>query len=146
MEKARLQVFLKSYVGDSVLLAGDTAQFKSAFVDLKDDGKFEALVYISGSGWCGSGGCRLLILAPSKATYRVITATTITRLPIRVLKSKTNGWHDIGVWVQGGGIQPGYEAQLPFDGRAYPSNPSMSPARQLIEKVEGRVLIAPDTY
>jgi hypothetical protein len=146
MEEARLQAFLSTFIGDSDRSAGDTAQFKSAFIDLKDDGRFDALVYISGPLWCGSGGCRLVILAPSKSTYRVITATTITWPPIRVLKSKTNGWHDIGVWVQGGGIQPGYEARLPFDGRAYPSNPSMPPARRITEKIEGWALIAPDTY
>lgn len=140
MEEARLQAFLKTYVGDFVLLAGGITQFKSAFVDLKDDGRFDALVYISGSGWCGTGGCRLVILAPNQSTYRVITATTITWPPIRVLKSKTNCWHDIGVWVQGGGIQPGYEAKLKFNGKKYPSNPSL--IQRSKGKTAGQTLIA----
>lgn len=140
MEEGRLQAFLSTFIGGSDRSAGEPAQFKSAFVDLKDDGRFDVLVYISGPRLCGSGGCGLVILAPSKSTYRVITSTTITWPPIRVLESKTNGWHDIGVWVQGGGIQPGYEAKLKFNGKKYPSNPSV--VQRSKGKTAGQTLIA----
>jgi hypothetical protein len=46
------------------------------------------------------------------------------------------------VWVQGGGIQPGYEAELRFDGNAYPSNPSVIPARPLVNRPHGQIVIA----
>ena len=46
---------------------------------------------------------------------------------------------------QGGGIQPGYEAELRFDGKTYPANPSVPPARPLKGKPEGEMLIAPPT-
>ena len=82
----------------------------------------------------------MVILAPSKSTYRVVTATTITWPPIRVLKRKTNGWHDIGVWVEGGGILPGYEAKLKFNGTKYPSNPSV--VQRSKGKIAGQILIA----
>lgn len=65
---------------------------------------------------------------------------TVVQLPIRVLESTANGWHDLGVWVQGGGIQPGYEAALSFDGRTYPRNPTVAPARRL-EHPKGKILI-----
>jgi len=42
-----------------------------------------------------------------------------------VLSHRTNGWRDLSVLVAGGGIIPGYQAVLQFDGRAYPSNPAM---------------------
>jgi hypothetical protein len=74
-------------------------------------------------------------------SYKVISHTTIVRLPIRALRTRTNGWRDIGVFVQGGGIQPGYEAALPFDGAKYPSNPTVPPARRLSKEVAGEVLI-----
>jgi hypothetical protein len=58
-----------------------------------------------------------------------------------VLNTKSNGWHDISVVVAGGGIQPGYEAVLSFDGKTYPSNPSTPPARRLDGKAEGEIVI-----
>ena len=48
------------------------------------------------------------------------------------------------VGVGGGGIQLGYEAMLPFDGKTYPSNPTVPPARHLSEKVPGEIVIAPN--
>jgi hypothetical protein len=105
----------------------------------------EVIVYLSGRGWCGSGGCVMLILAPEGETYRVVTKTTVTRLPIRVLTTKSNGWHDISVEVAGGGIQPGYEAELSFDGKSYPSNPTVTPAHRSNGKVQGRTVITETT-
>src|ERR1041385_8331670 len=39
-----------------------TTRYFAAFVDLNGDGKPEAVVYLSGRLWCGSGGCHTLIL------------------------------------------------------------------------------------
>ena len=82
------------------------------------------------------------ILEPDGETFKVIGEMTIVRPPIRVLQSKLHGHFDIGVWVQGGGIQPGYEALLRYDGKSYPNNPSAVPAQPLNVKVAGKVLIA----
>jgi hypothetical protein len=134
-----LKRFLQSYLRDS---DGDkTTRYFPVPVDLQDDGTQEIVVYLTGQMWCGSGGCRTLVLAPAGSSYSVVTRITITRPPIRVLNTKSNGWHDLGVWVQGGGIQPGYEAELPFDGKSYPSNPSIPPARRSTEKAAGKVLV-----
>ena len=101
-------------------------------------------MYFIGANWCGSGGCSCLILARDGSSYSVITQTSVTQLPIRVLSTKTNGWHDLAVSVAGGGIQPGYEARLRFDGRTYPSNPTVPPAQELKAKVEGKIVIPAD--
>jgi hypothetical protein len=85
----------------------------------------------------------MLILVPEGDSWRLLTKVSITRPPIRLLRTVSNGWRNIGVWVQGGGIQPGYEAELRFDGKTYPPNPSMPPARPLADKPEGQTLIAP---
>jgi hypothetical protein len=119
-----------------------TTQYVSTFVDLNDDGTQEAIVYLTSDGWCGSGGCTTLIVAPEGSSYKVITKITITRPPIRVLTTKSTGWHDIAVGVHGGGIMHAYEAELSFDGKTYPSNPSMPPARRLLEKVAGEVAVS----
>jgi hypothetical protein len=83
----------------------------------------------------------MLILRPDGASFTVITRTTITRPPIRVLQTTTNGWHDVGVWVQGGGTEPGYTALLPFNGKASASNPTTPPARQSTGDPGGEILI-----
>jgi hypothetical protein len=116
-------------------------RYISAFVNLKGDGTRQVIVYFTDKYSCGSGGCTALILAPEGLSYKVITSITIARLPIRVLTTKSNGWHDISVWVHGGGVQPGYEAILSFDGKTYPRNPTVPPARPLLKKVPGRVVI-----
>jgi hypothetical protein len=103
-------------------------RYVAHLTDLNGDGRNEALVYISGREWCGSGGCNLWILTPRSRSWRMVTQTTITWPPIRVLNTKTHGWRDVAVFVAGGGIIPGHEVALRFNGRSYPTNPSMVPA------------------
>jgi hypothetical protein len=136
-----LRSFLQGYVG-APTAETRTTRYTAAFGDLNGDGVKEAIVYLSGNGWCGSGGCVTLVLQREGQSYRVVTKITIARPPIRMLDRVSNGWHDIGVWVQGGEIQPVYEAQLAFDGKTYPTNPSVSPARSETGKVSGQVLIS----
>jgi hypothetical protein len=116
-------------------------RYIAAFRDLNGDGIPEAIVYLMGNSWCGSGGCNTLILAREGSSWRIVTNIRITRRPIRVLTNESHGWRSLGVWVQGGGIQPGYEAELPFDGKSYPRNPSVPPARRLEGNPEGEVVI-----
>jgi hypothetical protein len=118
-----------------------TTQYIAAFTDLNGDGTPEALVYLIGSEVCGSGGCNLLILEKNGDSWKIVTRTTVTQLPIRVLSATSYGWHNITVWVQGGGIQPGYEAELRFNGKTYPGNPSAPPAQRLKRKAAGKVAI-----
>ena len=136
-----LRKFLQTYLKDSVLGEDKTTRYSSATVDLGGDRGRETVVYVSGQDWCGTGGCHLLVLKSNGSSYEIVGRRAATRLPIRVLESKTNGWRDIGVWVQGGGIQPGYEAQLSFDGKSYPQNPTTYPARRTRAGTSGEVLI-----
>jgi len=84
----------------------------------------------------------MLILKRTDDSWEVVVGTTVTWPPMYVLANTSHGWRSIGVWVQGGGIQPGYEAELAFDGRTYPSNPTRPPARRLEGKPAGDVVIA----
>jgi hypothetical protein len=131
-----LKRFLQTFDQDT------TTRYVAAFRDLDGDGTPEAVVYLVGRSWCGSGGCETLILTRDAGSWRIVTEITITQLPIRVLTDTSHGWRSIGVWVQGGGIQPGHEAELRFDGRSYPRNPSVPPARQLEGNPDGEVLIS----
>lgn len=137
---AALNAFLRNYLGQ--LQPDEVPTFQRAFVDLNGDGKNEAIVYFTDRWSCGSGGCNMLILTPNRNSYRLVTRTTITQLPVRLLTTTTNGWRDLSVGVRGGGISPGYEARLRFNGRKYPSNPSVPPAIALTGNASGKVLIS----
>lgn len=130
--------FLQNYLHDA---DDQTTRYAVAFVDLTDAGTQEVIVYLSGRTWCGSGGCTTLILSARESTYDLVTRITVSRLPIRVLRTKTNGWHDISIGVAGGGIARGYEAKLSFDGKTYPSNPSVAPAHKLTGGALGSVVL-----
>jgi hypothetical protein len=133
----QLRKFLDTYIQDGK----DETRFFSAPVDLHGNGKPQQIVYLTGNGWCGSGGCTALVVAPEESTYKLVTKITIARLPIRVLPTTTNGWHDIAVVVQGGGIERAYVAKLSFDGRTYPTNPTIAPAIPLKGTVAGKIVV-----
>jgi hypothetical protein len=138
-ERISLNIFLRQYLKDADYDYKST-RYVAAVAHLEEN-KRDIIVYFSDPHSCGSGGCTTLVLAPDPvSSYRIVTSITIVWPPIRILATKTNGWHDIGVWVQGGGIQPGYEAVLSFDGRSYPRNPTVPPAKRA-EHARGEVLI-----
>lgn len=139
-QKNSVKKFLQSYIG-APTDENKTTRYSTAFVDLRDDGTQEIIVYLISRKWCGTGGCTTLILAPEGTSYQIVAKITIVQLPIRVLATKSNGWHDIAAQVAGGGIQLGYEAKLSFNGKKYPGNPTVPPARQLHRKVEGRIVM-----
>jgi hypothetical protein len=117
------------------------ARYVVAQADLNGDGRPEALVYLLSSFYCGTGGCNLLILTPGGHAWRKVAEMTIVNPPIRLLNSASHGWRDLAVTVAGGGARA-HEALLAFDGRSYPANPSVPPARALRRPMPGRLLIA----
>ena len=71
--------------------------------------------------------------------WRKVGDISVSRTPVTVLDSATNGWKDITVAVSGGG-GPSGNALLKFDGEAYPSNPTVAPAE--MTDATGEVVIA----
>lgn len=100
------------------------------------------LAYMVDRDWCGSGGCTLLIFESGPAEVVQLGRITITRPPIRVLTTRTNGMPDLAVTICGGGITECGEAVLPFDGQRYASNPTMPPAHRPRTPPEGKVVIS----
>ncbi len=141
LAQASLKRFLQDYAKDLAGGPDSTTRYISVSIDLNGDGTDETIVYVIGQSWCGSGGCPMLILARKGSSYKVMTRVSIVQTPISVLTSVSHDWRDLGVWVRGGSVEPGYEAKLAFDGRTYPRNPSVPPARRLIGKVPSAVLI-----
>jgi hypothetical protein len=137
-----LRAYFRIYLSLGRKVPPDTRTRVTAFSVKTDGGKTdEDIVYVSGQGWCGSGGCTMLILEPTESSFNVLGRVTIVQLPIRLLQSMSHGHPDIGVIVQGGGILSGYEAALSFNGESYPGNPSIPPARKA-PAIQGKVIIA----
>lgn len=118
----------------------DVGSYKRADADLNGDGRSEIFLYVTDPSYCGSGGCTLVVLSPQGRGYRVVLRSTVTQLPIWLLATATHGWRDVEVTVAGGGITRPYVAHLRFDGRRYPSNPTVPPSIPL-DMPSGRVLI-----
>ena len=110
-------------------------------VDLNGGGRAEYVVHVAGPMVCGSGGCDTFVFAQEGSGVRLVSRTSVTRPPIVVASTTTQGWRDLVVRVSGGGIIPGYDARLRFDGRTYPANPTVPPAELLKAPASGEVAI-----
>lgn len=91
--------------------------------DLNGDNLKEIFVGLTGPYFCGSGGCTQLIL-DSKGD--VITMFTVSDYPVVISGDLTNGWKDLYI------LSDGKYHQVRFDGKSYPSNPSILPELGLI--------------
>jgi hypothetical protein len=91
-------------------------------------GSREIVVYISGGGspefgemggWCGSGGCGIEIFEAHGTHFRKI-GDIQAWLPVRLLAESHENHPDLSVWVQGGGVHPGYASRIVFHNGDYP--------------------------
>ena len=114
-------------------------RYALAWNDLDGDGADEAIVYLAAPYFCGTGGCPTLVLTPAGPMWRKVGDISVSRTPVTVLESSTNGWKDITVAISGGGGASG-NALMKFDGEAYPSNPTVAPAE--MTDMTGEVVIA----
>jgi hypothetical protein len=64
--------------------------YRYALTDLNRDGLPDAIVLVSDSEYCGSGGWTLLVLKGTSAGFEVMSDATITREPIDVLREVWN--------------------------------------------------------
>ena len=131
----KLEQFLRTYITDEYTPKDTSAQYIAANVPNSN----MIIAYLDGRYLCGTSGCSTLILQPHGNSYGILGTISIHWPPIRLLSTKHHGMPDFSVWVQGGGVQPGYQAAVRFDGKDY-SNPTTPPSRR-ISAVLGRTLI-----
>ena len=82
-----------------------------------------AIVFLNGSsGYCGTGGCTILVLACLKNNYKMIGNTSVSMPPIYVSKESTKGYRNIKVYAKNKG-----QVVLKYNGVKYPENASMEP-------------------
>jgi hypothetical protein len=119
---------------------GDFRYFIGWF-DLNGDGTREAIVHVVGPQVCGTGGCDTHIFTRRGDHYELVSTVGLTRPLVVASPRRSHGWHNLFVFVAGGGIIPGYYAELKFDGRSYPENPTGPPARETKGRPRGAILI-----
>lgn len=123
-------------------LGGDEeAHYFDAAYDLDGDGREEIVAYVVGPMVCGTGGCNLYVFSPGQDGYELVGRTTVTRPPIRVAPRRTDGWQNLIVRVAGGGRVEIMDVELPWDGSAYASNPTVPPAERVTDLRGARTLI-----
>ncbi|MGE0639400.1 MAG: hypothetical protein AB7G12_07275 [Thermoanaerobaculia bacterium] len=111
--------------------------------DLNGDGRPERLVYLLGTGICGTGGCNLLVFTPDGSGHRRMADMVLTKLPVRVAAGSSDGWRDLIVHVGGGGMES-REVVLPFAAGTYgagdrtASDAELATARILIPQIASR--------
>ena len=115
------------------------ATYTAAFADLNGDGRDEALVWQHATLFCGSGGCGLYVYTPEGESWRQVNDLTIIGEPVLLLRSRTRGWHDLGLLVRDGGMDMPYQVRVRFNGREYDGNLSIRVPRG--RHLDGRVLI-----
>ena len=84
----------------------------------------------------------MLVLTQEGTSYKVITRIPAVRLPIRVLEAKSHGWHDLSVWIQGGGIMRGYEEAIKFDGKNYTEESPEAAEERLVPQMKGKIILS----
>jgi hypothetical protein len=109
---------VRLYGARPVVVDPNAYEFKYALVDLDGDGILDAVVYLTGAKWCGSGGCTLRILKGTRAGFSFVSGTLRTFCPILALDSQSHGWKSLAVALRAGGY-----GVLEFDGKRYPLSP-----------------------
>ena len=131
----KLEQFLRAYASGDETPKDTAVRYFAA----KVPGSNMTIAYLSGRYLCGTSGCSSLILRPRGHSYEILGAIGIHWPPIRLLSTKHYGMPDFSVWVQGGGLQPGYQAAVQFDGKDY-GNPTEPPSRRISDRL-GQTLI-----
>lgn len=121
----------------------DNVRYYYNKVDLNEDGNPEVFVYLVGPYVCGTGGCSGAIFKLENGEYKLLSRFSLVRNPVIISKTKTNGYRDIIMHVFGGGIES-FFAWVKYDGKTYPSNPSVQPKVEPGTKVGGIAVIADD--
>jgi len=101
------------------LIDTQSRKFRLFEHNINQEPKKEIFVGLTGPYFCGSGGCTVLLLNPEG---ELITKFTVTEYPILIANTLTKGWKDLILHSQG------KDHLMMFNGKTYPSNPSIQPA------------------
>jgi hypothetical protein len=91
--------------------------------DLNGDSMNEIFAGLTGPYFCGTGGCTIYLFNNDGT---VLSRFTVADYPIVISDSKTMGFKDLIIQSNG------QNHLMKFDGKRYPSNPSLEPVLKLI--------------
>ncbi|HET7222983.1 MAG TPA: hypothetical protein VFI81_07285, partial [Rhodanobacteraceae bacterium] len=107
---------------------GNAGPYIAALVDLNGDGSPEAVVFRTGGGMCGTGGCNLTVFQRRGDTWYPVGGAGIANPPVRVLRQRTDGWASLSVVQRGGSTSPGITEILQFNGSWYSASHQAAPS------------------
>ena len=117
----------------------DQSNYQTNTFDLNQDGLADAVVLLDGSEWCGSGGCTLLVFKGlADGSFQPHSKMTVSSTPNYALSTQTQGWRDLSVYTRGLG-----QVILKYNGKSYPSNPSLASKYTANLKQVGNTLLLP---
>jgi hypothetical protein len=131
-----LQRYLRAYMRDPNMPKEDVTRYVAANVPGTD----LIVAYMDGVYVCGTSGCDTLVLQRKGRSFEIVGHVGIGWPPITLLPTKHHNMPDFSVWVEGGGIRPGYQVAVRFDGTNY--SDAVMPTAHKISPKDGRILIA----
>ena len=113
--------------GYDASISSDGYLYKAVSLSVNDP-CLSPLIFLNGkSGYCGTGGCTVLITAcDGKGGYRILGEPSVSDVPVYRASSSHHGYYDIKVYVHKRG-----QVLLRFDGKHYPENASTAPAMKI---------------
>jgi hypothetical protein len=132
----------RTLIGRQCAQAG-SLRYAWSRVDLNGDGSPEVVATVVGPFVCGTGGCPLLIFQERKGSLVPITTMSLFKEPLIVSERRSNGWKNLISRVRLDAARSTY-AVLAFDGRSYPTNPSVPPAQPLQKQEPGTAYLSWD--
>jgi hypothetical protein len=88
--------------------------------DLDSDGNAEAIVYLSGKGWCARTGCTMAVFTKAGRGYKPVSTVRRVKLPIVISRKSHNYWRDLIVRTGLAGREQ--TVALEFGHNGYPGN------------------------
>jgi heat shock protein HslJ len=107
-----------AYTKKVVSAAQGPARYVHGRMDLNGDGKAEVFVFITGPGFCGSGGCSLMLFSEDQGRYTLVKEFPNSRPPVIVSPQRTRGWNNLIRVESGDGGRAVYQRHT-FDGKTY---------------------------
>lgn len=108
----------KIYLPEKVEMPTDRTPYKYGQRDLNNDGVAELFVLIQDQYFCGSGGCTAYLFS---ADGKKLSRFTVSDSPVFVSEKQTKGWKNLIITSRG------VQHLMQYDGKKYPSNPSVQP-------------------
>jgi len=106
------------------------SQYEFTRIDLDGDNRREGIVLMKNPHqfWCGIYGCRMAVFRAANDGFTVLSEIAPVRGPLTISETRTNGWRDIVILVDGRAGWDRKQVALRFDGAGYPPQPAFQPA------------------